>query len=214
MAQSNPRRLFLAPTSGEAKCQVPGVPACPGLGRAGRWALKGPRLVFHAGGVWPRRTGNSVRSVAGGPLSIHPAPAPPVCPFPSPVPHVGSWRQPEGQAVTAAAPRLRSPRACVCWPRGHRGRSLWRPILVRIPPNPGPARRTRPAEKNGTKDEDRAHAAQDRGSGSRLGARGSSATWRASGDPPADEARGVVSGRFVPAPLPLQGFCSVLFRPL
>lgn len=47
MPRSNPGHLFLAPSLGAAKCQVPGVPSCPGRGRAGRWSLKGSATAGH-----------------------------------------------------------------------------------------------------------------------------------------------------------------------
>lgn len=93
--------------SGDVKCQVPGVLACPGQGRAGRWSLKGSATRFlRGGGLGGQEIPFLVGRVSGlgGPLSMHPSSRP--CPFgPSPtlVPHF-FWRRPEGQLVTSTTP--------------------------------------------------------------------------------------------------------------
>lgn len=201
-------------------------PGCPGLSRAGQgreMGLKGSAACFPRGG----RGGHGGRETPFPAwrvvlfLFIHPAPAPPVCPFRSPGP-----RPPRGLLKAArgagghssrAAPWPRSPHACVCWPRGHRGRSLWRPILVWIPPNSGPARRTRPGggssvrrragRRMKTERERRRIPARSAGQQRHLeGERGPACGW--------GQGSRLWPVRVVPATLPLQGFCSVLLRPL
>jgi hypothetical protein len=71
MPRSNLEWLFLASTLGAAKCQVPGVPACPERGRAGKWSLKDfatrfPREGYRGGGGRVGGAGNSVPTGSGG----------------------------------------------------------------------------------------------------------------------------------------------------
>lgn len=105
MAWSNPPRLFLAPALGDAKCQVPGVPAGPRRGRAGRRRLKGSETCFPRGdGPGAQEVPSTARRVSGlgGPRSAHPRSGHCLSgPYPTPVPRTGSRRRLEGQLVTA-----------------------------------------------------------------------------------------------------------------
>lgn len=108
MAWSNPPRLFLAPALGDAKCQVPGVPAGPRRGRAGRRSLKGSETCFPRGdGPGAQEVPSPARWVSGlgRPRSAHPRSGHCLSgPSPTPVPRTGSRRRPEGQLVTATTP--------------------------------------------------------------------------------------------------------------
>lgn len=131
-----PPRLFLALTLGDAKCQVPGVPACPGRGRAGRWSLKGSETRFPRGdgpGVWgggqeiPLLEGGVCGP--GGPPSVHPCTylALPLHPFRTLAP--GGGLRDSCSHQSRHQPEVPEPPP-LCRPRGRLGHALQRPLRV------------------------------------------------------------------------------------
>lgn len=148
MPRSNPeRRLFLALTLGTAKCQVPGVPACPGLGRAGRWSLKGSATRF------PRLDGPGSQKCPFlvGPVAVHPRsflfmhPCSIHCLLGQSSTLIPFWFLEVSQGTGAHADHAANPEVPepphMCWPRGRH--SLQSLLWVWIP-SQTPAKRARP----------------------------------------------------------------------